>query len=213
MLKTTEILQKSAASALTVSSLETTRRLVSYVEAASYALLRSRVLSVITVCLIVWLASVWLAATIAQAQESPSNSAGPAMTESAMARQSIEKPESRHLVLSMVDRSDLEPGAARNSATELTNLHPINVQNRGKGFLPSSLRGPEYTSLAALACAPSSSLPYAIPAEGSEQTDTGSSSNDDKFLAYQFGPLNFVVNKLSNSFSVSPAGNSLSKAR
>jgi hypothetical protein len=189
------------------------QRLLLCVEPASFALLRRRTLWIIAVCSVAWLASVWLAATIARAQESPFNNAGIMMTQPTISERSIEKPRARHLVLSMVDRSDLEPSALRNSAAQLTNPHPTDGQNAGKVLLPSNPRGPEYASLAALASAPSSSRPYAMQAKRSGQTHTNSPAGDNKALGYQVGPVNFVINGLPSSFSVSSPGSSLPGAR
>ena len=71
MRKTSRIQQQqSMASIPPERSLQTVQPLVACVEAISYALLRRRILSAIAVCSIVWLASLWLAAALAQAQES-----------------------------------------------------------------------------------------------------------------------------------------------
>jgi hypothetical protein len=219
MNKVTEIRQQLAASILTaghcVVSPETVRRLLSFVEAASYALLRRRILSTIAVCSIVWLASVWQAAAIAQAQETPSNNHGLTATQPAFVQRSIEKQRAPHLLLSMVDRSDRELGALRTSAVQSTGPNPT-AQNRGEARLPSNPRGAEFASLAALASAPPSSLLYSIKTKGSGQADTSSLSNDKKALVYQVGTINFVINRLPNNFSVSSVsspGNSLSDAR
>jgi hypothetical protein len=210
MNKATKTLQQLAASILaavpSVVSRETARCLLLYVEAASYTLLRRRILSTIAVCSIVWLASVWRAGAIAEAQETPSNNPGLTATELAIAQRSIEKPEARHLVFSMVDRS-----ALRNSAAQSTN--PTDEQNTGEVRPPTNLRGAEFASLATLAAAPASSLLYSIKAKDSGQADTSSLTNDNKALVYQVGTISFVVNRLPNSFSVSSPGNSLSDAR
>ena len=215
MNKATEIWQQLAASILEavhcVASSERVRCLLSFVEATSYALLCQRIFSTIAVCSIVWLASVWLAGSIAEAQETRSNNPGLTASEPAITRRSIEKPEGRHLVLSMVDRSDLEHGALRNSAVQSTN--PTDEKNTGEVRPPTNPRGAEFASLAALASAPPSSLFYSMQAKGSGQADTSSLGNDDKALVYQVGTINFVLNRLPDSFSVSSPRNSLSGAR
>ena len=219
MNKATEIRQQLAASIAAghcVVSPETVRRLLSFLESASYALLRRRILSTIAVCSIVWLASVWLAAAIAQAQETPSNHPGLTATQPAFVQRSIEKQLAPHLLLSMVDRSDREPGALRNSAVQSTNPRPTGALNAGVARPPSNPRGAEFASLAALASAPPPSLLYSIKAKGSGQADRGSLSNDNKALVYQVGTIDLVINRLPNSFSVSSVsspGNSLSNAR
>ena len=81
-------------------------RVISCVEVISFALIRQRILSDNRCCSIVWLASVWLAAAIAQAQESPSNEVSRGATEPAFVQRSIRKQLAPHLLLSMVDRSD-----------------------------------------------------------------------------------------------------------
>jgi hypothetical protein len=216
MNKVTEIRQQLAASILTaghcVVSPETVRRLLSFVEAASYALLRLRILSTVAVCSIVWLASVWQAAAIAQAQETPSNNPGLTAAQPAFVQRSIEKQHAPHLLLSMVDRSDRELGALRTSAVQSTGPNPTAL-NTGEARLPSNPRGAEFTALASV---PPSSLLYSIKTKGSGQADTSSLSNDKKALVYQVGTINFVINRLPNNFSVSSVsspGNSLSDAR
>jgi len=213
MTKTTEIRQQLAASMPRMRSLEAVQRLVSYAEAASYALLHRRILSTIAICSIVWLATLWLAATIARAQESPSNDSVLTVTQPAIAQRSIEETEARHLVLSMVERRDLEPGALRNSAVQLTNPHPTDAQNAEKVLLPSNPRGAELASLAVLASAPPASLLYSIQAKGSGQAETSSLTNGNKALVYQLGTINLVINQLPSSFSLSSPGNSLPDAR
>ncbi len=218
MNKATEIRQQLAASIAAghcVVSPETVRRLLSFLESASYALLRRRILSTIAVCSIVWLASVWLAAAIAQAQETPSNHPGLTATQPAFVQRSIEKQLDPHLLLSMVDRSDRELGALRTSAVQSIGPNPT-PQNAGEARLPSNPRGAEFASLAALASAPPSSLLYSIKTKGPRQADTSSLSNDNRALVYQVGTINFVINRLPNNFSVSSVsspGNSLSDAR
>jgi hypothetical protein len=194
-----------------VASCAPVQRLILCEEATSYALLRRRILSTIALCAIVWLASVWLAAAIAQAQESPSIDRSSSATEPAFVQRSIEKPQTPHLLLSMVDRRDREPGALRNSAVQLTDPHPKDAQNAGEVRPPP--QGAEFASLAVLASAPPSSLYYSIQAKGSGQADSSSLSNDDKALVYQVGTMNFVLNRLPDSFSVSSPRNSLSGAR
>jgi hypothetical protein len=212
MSKAIETEQQSAASVLSVRSLEATRSLVSCVETASYALQRRQILSIIAVCSIVWLASVWLAASLAQAQESSSNGAVTA-TEPATGRRSIEKAEVGNLVLSMVDRSDLERSTPGNSTILLTNPRPTGSLNGARVLLPSNPRATEYASLAALASAPPSSLLNSIQAKSSGQADSSSLRNDNKAFVYQLGTINLVINRLPNSFSVWSAGSSLSNAR
>ena len=126
----------------------------------------------------------------------------------------IEKPEARHLLLSIVDRSDLERGTLRNSTIQSTK--PTDEQNTGEVRPPTNPRGAEFASLAALAAAPPSSLFYSIPAKGSGQAGTSSLTNDNKALVYQRGTINFVINRLPNNFSVSSVSspeNRLSDAR
>jgi hypothetical protein len=216
MNKATEIRQLLAASILAaghcVVSLETVRRLLSFLESASYALLRRPILSTIVVCSIVWLASVWLVAAIAQAQETPSNNPGLTATQPAFVQRSIEKQLVPHLLLSMVDRSDRDLGALRTSAVQSTGPNPT-PQNTGEARLPSNPRGAEFVSLAALASAPPSSVLYSIKTKGSGQADTSSLSNDNKALVYQVGTINFVLNRLPDSSSVSSPRNSLSDPR
>ncbi len=190
--------------------------LISSVEAINYVLMRRRILSIVVLCSIVWLASVWLAAAMAQAQEPPSNDPSLTAAESAFVQRSIEKQQAPHLLLSMVDRSNSEPGALRNSALQSSNPHPTDAQTAAKVRPPSNPRGAEFASLAALASTPPPSLLYSIQAKGSGQADHSSLSNDNKALVYQVGTIDLVINRLPNSFSVSsvsPPGNSLSNAR
>jgi hypothetical protein len=189
---------------------------VSCVEAISFALIRQRVLSIIALCPIVWLASIWLAVAVAQAQESPSNEAILSATEPAFMQRSIERTQGPHLQLSMVDSRDREPDALRNSAVQLSDPHPKDAQRAGEVRLPSNPRGAEFAFLAALASAPPSSLLYSIKTKGPGQADTSSLSNDNRALVYQVGTINFVINRLPNNFSVSlvsSPGKSLSDAR
>ena len=188
------------------------RHLVSRIEATGYALVGQRALSIIAVCTIVWLASVCLAATIAQAQESSSNSASVTALEPAIGRRSIEKEEAGNLVLGMLDRGDLEPGAYGNSTVQLTNPHPADSQKAGKVLLPCDLRGIEYTSLAVLASAPQSLL-STVQAKDSPQADTISLTNNSKAVVYRFGGIDFEVNQLPSSFSMSSPGNGLPGTR
>ena len=196
-----------------VASCAPVQRLVLCVEATSYALLRRRILSIIALCSIVWLASVWLAAAIAQAQESPSNDRSLTATEPAFVQRSIEKPQAPHLLLSMVDRNDRESAALRNSGVQASSPYPRDAQNPAQVRLLSNPRGAEFASLAALASAPPPSLLHSIQAKGSGQADTSSHTNDDKALVYQLGKINLVANQLPNSFSVSSPGNGLPDAR
>jgi len=160
----------------------------------------------------VWLASAWLAAAIAQAQETPSNNHGLTATQPAFVQRSIEKQLAPHLLLSMVDRSDRELGALRTSTVQSIGPNPT-PQNAGVARLPSNPRGAEFTSLAALASAPPSSVLYPIKTKGSGQADTSSLSNENRALVYQVGTINFVLNRLPDRFSVSSPRNSLSGAR
>jgi hypothetical protein len=198
-----------------VASCAPVQRFVLCVEATSYASLRRRILSTIALCFIVWLASVWLAAAIAQAQESPSNDRSLSATEPVFVQRSIEKQLAPHLLLSMVDRSDRELGALRTSAVQSTGPNPTS-RNTGEARLPSNPRGAEFASLTALASAPPSSVLYSIKTKGSGQADTSSLSNDNRAVVYQVGTINFVINRLPNNFSlssVSSPGISLSDAR
>jgi hypothetical protein len=201
-----------------LANYELLQRIISGIEATSYDLMRRRFLSTIALCSIVWLASIWLAAAIVQAQESPSqespsNDIRPTAMGPAFVKGSIEKPQVPHLLLSMVDRSDREPGALRNSAVHLTDPHPMDARNAGEVRLSSNPRGAEFASLAALASAPPSSLVYSIQNKGSGRADASSLTNDDKALVYQLGTISFVINRLPDSFSVSSPRNSLSDAR
>lgn len=209
MKKTTRIQQKSMASMMPVKNLETAQRPVTHVEAVSYVLLRRSILSAIASCSIVWLASLWLGATLAQAQESPSNESG--ISVSQPAQPSISTTEAGHLVLSMVDRSELESRALPNSTAQLANPH--STDKHSAVLLPSDSRGSEYASLAALASAPSSSLLDAVQGNGSGHTDTGSPASGNKTVVYQLGAVNFVINGLPSSFSVSSAKSGVSGAR
>jgi hypothetical protein len=157
-----------------LASYELLQHIISCIEATSYDLMRRRFLSTIALCSIVWLASIWLTAVIAQAQESPSDDTRSTATGPAFVQGSIEKPHARHLLLSMVDRSDREPGALRNSGVHLTDPRPMDAQNAGEVRLSSNPRGAEFASLATLASAPPSSLLYSIQAKGSGQADTSS---------------------------------------
>jgi hypothetical protein len=188
---------------------------VSCVEAISFALIRQRVLSIIALCSIVWLASIWLAAADAQAQESPSNEASLSATEPAFVQRSLERTQGPHLLLTMVAHSDRELGALRTSAIQSIGPNPT-PRNAGEARLPSNPRGAEFASLAALASAPPSSLLYSIKTKGPGQADISSVSNDNSALVYRVGTINFVINRLPNNFSVSSVsslGNSLSDAR
>jgi hypothetical protein len=196
-----------------VASYPPTQCVISCVEALNYASVCRRILSIITACSVVWLASIWLAATIAQAQDPASKGASLTATEPALVHRSIEKRHALNLLLSMVDRSDREPEGLRNSAVQSTNPLPIEAQSAGEARLPSNPRGAEFASLVALASAPPSSLLYSIQAKGSGKADTSSHTNDNKVFICQLGRVNLVINHLPNSFSVSSARNSLSDAR
>jgi hypothetical protein len=186
---------------------------ISCVEALNYASVCRRILSIISVCSSVWLASIWLAATIAQAHEPASKGASLTATEPVLVHRSIEKRDAPHPLLSMVDRGDREPEALRNSAVHSSNPLPMDAQSAGEARLPSNPQGAEFASLAALASAPPSSLYYSIQAKGSGKADTVSHTNDNKAFIYQLDKVNLVINHLPNSFSVSSARNSLSDAR
>jgi hypothetical protein len=207
MRKTTRIQQKSMAPMPSVESLEAVRRLIACVEAASYALLRRRTLSAIALCSIVWLASLWLGAALAQAQESPSDESGISVSQPSITQPSIAATEPSHLVLSMIDRNELQPSALPNSP------QAADPHSAAKVLLPSDSHGAEYASLAALASAPSSPLLNAIDAKSAVQTGMGSHAGDGKPLVYQLGAVNFVITSLPNSFSVSSAGTGAAGAR
>jgi hypothetical protein len=207
MRKTTRIQQKSMAPMPPVESLEAVRRLIACVEATSYALLRRRTLSAIAVCSIVWLASLWLGAALAQAQESPSGESGISVSKPSIMQPSIATTEPSHLVLSMIDRNELQPSALPNSP------QAADTHSAAKVLLPSDSHGAEYASLAALASAPSSPLLNATDAKSAVETGTGSHAGDGKPLVYQLGAVNFVINGLPNSFSVSSAGTGAAGAR
>ena len=96
--------EADGAYAVAVERLHAVRRLIACVEATSYSLLRRRILSAIAVCSIVWLASLWLGAALAQAQESPSDESGISVSQPLIAQPSIAATEPRHLV-SQHDRS------------------------------------------------------------------------------------------------------------
>jgi hypothetical protein len=202
---------RAARHGLRVVGYQPVQRVVPRIE-ASYALIRQRALSIITACSIVWLASIWLAAAIAQAQAA-SKGASLTATERALMQRSIEKRQASHLLLSMVDRSDREPEALRNSAVQSSNPLPIDAQSAGEARLPSNPQGAEFASLAALASAPPSSLYYSIQAKGSGKADTSSLTNENRTLVYQLGSVSFVINRLPDSFSVSSPRNSLSDTR
>jgi hypothetical protein len=196
--------QKSIASMMPANSLVAAQRLVAYVETASYVLLCRRILSTIAVCSFVWLASLWLSATLAQAQESPSNESGISVSQPSIPQPSIAATEPSHLVLSMVDRKELEPSSLEISATQ-----PDKAGQHNTILLPSDMRGSEYASLAALASAPSSPLINAVQGEPGH---TGSSPRA-KAVIYQLGTINLVINGLPNSFSVSSAASGAAEAR
>jgi len=211
MSKTIEIQLKSAASILLERSLENVQRLVGRGEAIGYALLRRRILSAIAICSILWLASLWLAAALVQAQESPLNESGISVSQLAPAQPSIVTTEASHLVISMADRREVEPSAPPNSATQFTDPRSTHQHSAAKVLLPSDSRGSEYASLEALSSAPS--LPYAIQAKGSGHTDTALLASDNRPLVYQLGSVNFVINGLPSSFSVSSPGSSAALGR
>ncbi|PWT82120.1 MAG: hypothetical protein C5B58_08785 [Acidobacteria bacterium] len=175
-------------------SLKAVRHLIACVEATSYALVRRRILSAIAVCSIVWLASLWLGAALAEAQEAPADGSSIAVAQSATPQGSI---ENNQLVLSMIDRNELEPTAFTNGPQAVT------PHSAAKILLPSDSL---YASLRTLVSAPSSSQLNAMDAKGAGQSDTGSRVNNGKPFVYQLGAINFVINGLPNGFSVSSAG-------
>jgi hypothetical protein len=186
---------------------------ISCVEVLNYASVCRRILSIITACSVVWLASIWLAATIAQAQDPASKGASLTATEPALVHRSIEKRHALNLLLSMVDRGDRAPEALRNSAVHSSNPLPMDVQSAGEARLPSNPQGAEFASLAALASAPPSSLLYSIHAKDSGKAGTSSLTNENRVLVYQLGSVSFVINRLPDSFSVSSPRDSLFDAR
>ena len=204
MRKTNQIQQNSMAPMSSAESLKAVRHVITCVEAASYALLRRRILSAIAVCSLVWLASLWLGAALAEAQESPVDGSSIAVIPSAAAQGSIQNTEANRLVLSMVDRNELQLGAIPNS------LRAADSDAAAKILLPSDSL---YASLKTLVSAPSSSLPNAIDAKSTEQTGAGSRVNNGKPLVYQLGAVNFVINSLPNSFSLSSARTGVAGAR
>jgi len=204
MRKTNQIQQNSMAPMSSAESLKAVRHVITCVEAVSYALLRRRILSAIAVCSLVWLASLWLGAALAEAQESPVDGSSIAVTPSAAAQGSIQNTEANRLVLSMVDRNELQLGAIPNS------LRAADSDAAAKILLPSDSL---YASLKTLVSAPSSSLPNAIDAKSTEQTGAGSRVNNGKPLVYQLGAVNFVINSLPNSFSLSSARTGVAGAR
>src|SRR5262249_30962374 len=199
-----QIQQNSMAPMSSAESLKAVRHVIACVEAASYALLRRRILSAIAVCSLVWLASLWLGAALAEAQESPVDGSSIAVTPSAAAQGSIQNTEANRLVLSMVDRNELQLGAIPNSP------RAADSDPAAKILLPSDSL---YASLKTLVSAPSSSLPNAIDAKSTGQSSTGSRANNEKPLVYQLGAVNFVINSLPNSFSLSSAGIGTAGAR
>jgi hypothetical protein len=86
-----------------VASYPPTQCVISCAEVLNYASVCRRILSIITACSVVWLASIWLAATIAQAQDPASKGASLTATEPALVHRSIEKRHALNLLLSMVD--------------------------------------------------------------------------------------------------------------
>lgn len=206
MKRTKRIQQQSVPS---VRSLEAAQHLVACVEAIGYALLRRRILSAIALCSFVWLASLWLSAALAQAQESASNESSITVTQPAPP--SMASGETSHLVLGMVDRSELKLGALQNSAAQPAN--PDSTGQHSPILITSDSRGSEYASLAALASAPSSSQLSAIQAKGAGDTDVGSQAGANKALVYQVGAINFMLNSLPDSFSVSSAGSHMASGR
>lgn len=211
MKKTIWIQRQSLASMPCVRHPERTQRLVSYLGAAGCASLRH--LSVIAISSTVCLASLWLTAAIAQAQESPSDKSGLTVTRTADVGPSIARIEASYPVVSMVDRRELEPSAPPNSATQFTSPPLTDQRKAEKVLLPSSPRDAELASLAALASAPSSSLPHSTQAKVTGQADSPSPAGDNKSFVYKFGKLNFVINGLPNSFSVSSAGSNAAFGR
>ena len=207
MKKTPRIEKQSATSIWPLRSLEAVRRLVSCVEATNYALQRQQILSAIALCSIFWLASLWLTAALAQAQDSPSNESSISVTWPATAQTFA----ASHLVVSMVDPADFELRVPRSSAARLTHRALAKAQNSGRSLLPSDEPGTEFAALAALASAPSSSLLSTIQAKSSGRTGAGSTK--DNTLVYRLGPVNFVIKGLPSSFSVFSAGSGVTGAR
>jgi hypothetical protein len=207
MKKTTRIRQTWMASMPSVESLEAVRHLTARIEAGSYALLRRRILSAIAICSIVWLASLWLGAALAQAQESPSDEPGISVSQPSITQPSIAATEPSHLVLSMIDRNELRPTVLPNGPLA------ADPHSAAKVLLPSESHGAEYASLAALASAQSSPLLNATDAKSAVETGTGSHVGGGKPLVYRLGAVNFVINGLPNSFSVSSAGTRAAGAR
>jgi hypothetical protein len=210
---------------------ESLRHLISCTEAISYALVRQRVLSTIALCSIVWLASIWLAAAIAQAQELPRNDSHLNTAEPAIGRQSLEKARAPHLLLSMADHTHFEPPtsvgtfAVQSASPRPTDASCQNIKNVLAGndavkfdyIFSSNLyasltegpllnaRGRDSTQNVAVVAPPFSS-------RGGE-ADATSLTKDDGAFVYRFGTVNLVVNRLPNSFSVSSLGPSLPGTR
>lgn len=198
--------------ALMVSArgLEMIQRLVILVEAARCAVLRERMLSVIFIYLFV---NLWLGAAFGQAQESPSYRSGIAVTQYPIGRPSVGNAEASDLVLSMVDRREIEANSPPSSLVQPANTHSTDLHSAEKVLIPAESRGSEYASLAGLASAPPSSLLSAVQGKSAGRADAGSSASGDKTLLYRLGALDFVVNGLPNNFSVSSAGNGVAGTR
>ena len=186
--------------------LEAIQHLVARIEAANRATLRRRILSAIAICSFVLLASLWLGAALVKAQESPSDRSAIAVTRPAIVQPSVENTQASHLVLGMVDRSEIEASSVPNSAVQLANPHPTGRRGAEKILIPAESRSSEYVSLAALASAPSSAMLNAVRGKMSGHADADSPASGNKTLVYQLGAVNFVINGLPNSFSISSAG-------
>lgn len=196
-----ELPQKPLAHGWSLTNSNGRRRIASYLENASCALLRRRSLSTIAACSFVWLASLWMAAALAQAQELPAKGSV-AATDPSFARR-IEKPQAPPLLeLSMIDRGNVEPDTLAGPAVR-ANVRPSNPPNPAEPSSQSIPRGPEYTSLAALASAPPSTLLNSVRTKSPEQANDGSLPNDNKAFVYRLGALDLVINRLPGRFSIS----------
>lgn len=125
---------------------EPLQRVAPCLEKTSWALLRQRILTIIAMCSIAWLASIWLAAAIAQAQELPCSDSNLNTAEPAIGRLFIEKARAPHLLISMTDHTDFEPaGSLRTSPVriagdEATNPSAGNTITRQGGPAASANR-------------------------------------------------------------------------
>ena len=179
-----------------------TRHLVAPVEAARCAVRRNRTLPAIVICSFV---SLWLGVALAQAQESACYKSGIAVNQHRIGQPFLESAEEGHFVLSVVDRSEIEARSFLNSVVQLVDPHSADQHSVGRVLIPTESRGPEYASLAALALAPSSLVLKAVSGESAGHAKAGSAASANKTLVYQLGALNFVINALPDSFSVSSA--------